>query len=187
MVLDDMFHYQVVSQAVRDFPRPDEMAPKAGKSGVLELGDPTRVPRGLRQMSDELLGLRFTAWLSAVTGIDGLKTDPDGSWGALRQSGDGVEGKIHVPPAQHPDKPWYRRLTLILHLTDGLTEANGGCFQLWDSPDGPPRTVIPPLFNSAVVFLSFPSAFHNASRTNLGPGQMRRVMQALYYTENPPG
>lgn len=186
LVIDELFHAQQLAEAAREFPRPEDMAPRAGKPGVLELADPAAVPPGLRHASEELLGSRFTSWLSLVSGIDGLVTDPGGSWGALRQSGDGVEGGIHVPPARHPGRPWYRRLTLILHLSEGLGEENGGCFQLWDSRKDSPRVSVPPLFNRAVVFLTSPVAFHNASRTRLAPGQMRRVMQTLYFTATPP-
>ncbi len=183
LVIDDLFDPGFIADASREFPGPDEMAEKPGRKGVLELSDRRLVPPRLRQASDELLGRRFVDWLSFVTGLDRLATDPEGTWGVLRQSGDGVEGKIHAPPARHPIKPWHRRLTLILHLTQGLNESNGGCFQLWDRDKTAPRVSIEPLFNRAVVFLSFPAAFHNASRTHLGPGEMRRVMQALYFTE----
>jgi len=186
VVIDGLFHPDDIATAAQDFPRPEEMAPKAGKTGVLELADHALVPPRLRQVSDELLGPRFVAWLSFVTGIDAMLTDRGGSWGALRQSGDGVVGKIHAPPASHPNKPWHRRLTLILHLSEGLTEVNGGCFQLWDSRKDIPRASIPPVFNRAVVFLNTPTAFHSASRTRLAPGHMRRVMQALYFTEKAP-
>jgi Rps23 Pro-64 3,4-dihydroxylase Tpa1-like proline 4-hydroxylase len=75
-----------------------------------------------------------------------------------------------------------------LHLAPGLTESNGGCFQLWDDDDrAAPRASIAPLFNRAVVFLNSPTAFHSVSRTHLGPGQARKVMQALYFTESYPG
>ncbi len=186
LVIDELFEPDFIAQASRDFPRPGEMAEKPGRKGVLELSDRRLIPPRLSQVADELLGRRFVDWLSLVTGMDQLITDPDGNWGVLRQSGDGVEGKIHVPPARHPSRPWHRRLTLILHLTQGLSESNGGCFQLWDGDKVTPMASMAPLFNRAVVFLSFPAAFHNASRTNLGPGEMRRVMQALYFTEEAP-
>lgn len=186
LVIDELFHPDIIREAARDFPSPRGMPKKPDRKGVLELSDRRLVPPLLRQMSDELLGVRFTAWLSFVSGVDELITDPDGNWGVLRQSGDGVEGKIHVPPSQHPNKPWYRRLTLILHLTPGLSQGNGGCFQLWDRDKVAPRVSIAPLFNRAVVFLNSPTAFHNASRTSLGPGQMRKIMQALYFTERAP-
>lgn len=189
LVVDELLDADAVAAAAREFPAPDEMAERPNRKGVLELTDQRLVPPLLRQVSDELLGPRFTAWLSHVTGVDGLVTDRDGSWGALRQSGDGVEGKIHVPPAHHPTKPWHRRLTLILHLAPGLSESNGGCFQLWDDDgdDAAPRASIAPLFNRAVVFLNSPAAFHSVSRTHLGPGETRKVMQALYFTEASPG
>jgi len=187
LVIDDLFDRRQITAAAQDFPGPEEMSPKAGKTGVLELADQGLVPPSLGEVSAELLSARFTSWLSVATGIKVLVTDPDGAWGALRQSADGVEGSIHVPPARHPDKDWYRRLTLILHLSEGLTEQNGGCFQLWDARKEAPQVSIPPLFNRAVVFLSSPAAFHSASRTCLAPGQMRRVMQALYFTEEAPG
>lgn len=187
LVVDELFDGDVVVAAAREFPAPADMAERPNRKGVLELTDRRLVPPPLRQLSGELLGPRFTAWLSKVTGVDGLITDADGSWGALRQSGDGVEGKIHVPPARHPTKPWERRLTLILHLAPGLSESNGGCFQLWDD-DGDqaaPRASIAPLFNRAVVFLNSPTAFHSVSRTHLDPGETRKTMQALYFTESP--
>lgn len=183
LVIDELFHPDAILEAARVFPDPSEMAEKPNRKGVLELSDRRLVPPLLRQMSDELLSERFTAWLSFVSGVDEFITDPDGNWGVLRQSGDGVEGKIHVPPSQHPSKPWYRRLTLILHLTPDLSERNGGCFQLWDREKVTPRVSIAPLFNRAVVFLNSPTAWHNASRTRLGPGETRKIMQALYFTE----
>lgn len=186
LVIDEVFRPDLLRQAVREFPGPEQMAERGGRKGMLELTDPTSVPPGLLEMRSELLGERFRRWLSFVSGIDDLITDPDGSWGALRQSGDGVEGKIHAPPLRHPNKPWYRRLTLILHLTDGLTETNGGCFQLWDTAKVDPRVTIAPLFNRAVVFLGTPTAFHSASLTRLGPDQTRKVMQTLYFTKEAP-
>ncbi|MDP8928888.1 MAG: 2OG-Fe(II) oxygenase [Actinomycetota bacterium] len=186
VVIDELFDPASIAEAARDFPDVSEMAEKTGRAGVLEMSDRSRVPPRLIDVSDELLSARFTAWLSQVSGLDQLITDPAGNWGVLRQSGDGVEGKIHVPPECHPNKPWYRRLTLILHLSEGLSEANGGCFQLWDREKAAPRTTIAPLFNRAVVFLNSPTAYHNASRTRLRPGQMRRIMQSLYFTEAAP-
>lgn len=185
LVIDDLFEPDRLREAAGGFPGAEQMAERPGRKGMLELSDRALVPTGLCEVSDELLGERFRRWLSLVSGADDLITDPDGSWGALRQSGDGVEGKIHVPPARHPTRPWYRRLTLILHLTDGLTDTNGGCFQLWDEAKVAPRVSLAPLFNRAVVFLSTPTSFHSVSRTRLGPGETRKVMQALYFAEGP--
>lgn len=186
LVIDELFDPAALAAAAREFPDPSEMAEKPGRTGVLEMSDRSRVPSRLIDVSDELLSARFTAWLSRVSGIDGLTTDPGGNWGVLRQSGDGVEGTIHVPPQRHPDKPWHRRLTLILHLSEGLSDANGGCFQLWDRDKATVRRTIAPVFNRAVVFLTSPTAYHNASRTRLGPGRLRRIMQGLYFTETAP-
>ena len=181
LVIDDLFDPDGLRNAVGAFPTIDEMAPKAGGTGgVFELSDRTLLPSPLIQVSDELLGERFTSWLSSVVG-EKLVTDPAGDWGALRQSVDGVEGKIHVPPLSHRTKPWQRRLTLILTLTEAIDERNGGCFQMWDAERVSPLASVAPLFNRAVVFLATPEAFHNASRTSLGPGQTRKVMQALYF------
>lgn len=183
VVIDGLFDPELLVKAARDFPDSTEMVEKPGKAGVLEMSDRNQVPRRLVDLSNELLSARFTAWLSEVSGVDDLMTDPGGNWGVLRQSGDGVEGKIHVPPEHHPDRAWYRRLTLILHLSEGLNDANGGCLQLWDRDKTAPGASIAPLFNRAVVFRCSPTAYHNASRTRLRPGQMRRIMQALYFTE----
>lgn len=187
VVIDDLFDPASLAAAARDYPDPSEMAEKPGRTGVLEMSDRRRVPSRLVDVSDELLSPRFTRWLAQVSGVDGLVADPGGNWGVLRQSGDGVEGGIHVPPQQHPDKPWYRRLTLILHLTEDLDEANGGCFQLWDRDKATVRRSIAPRFNRAIVFLNGPTAYHNASLTRLEPGRMRRIMQGLYFTEAAPG
>lgn len=186
VVIDELFDPVLLTAAARDFPDPSEMAEKSGRTGVLEMSDRSQVPPRLVEVSDELLSPRFTSWLSRVSGVDGLVADPGGNWGVLRQSGDGVEGAIHVPPQRHPDKPWYRRLTLILHLSEDLGEADGGCFQLWDLDKATVRRSIAPLFNRAIVFLNSPTAYHNASLTRLEPCQMRRIMQGLYFTEAAP-
>lgn len=186
VVIDDLFEPDGLRAAAGEFPAPEHMAERPGRAGVLEVADRQLVAPRLGDVSDELLGERFTRWMSFVSGVDGLVTDPEGSWGALRRSGDGIEGKIHVPPARHPDKPWSRRLTLILHLTDGLDETSGGCFQLWDEARDAPRTSIAPFFNRAVVFLCTPTSFHSVSRTRLAPDQARKVMQALYFTQGSP-
>lgn len=186
LVIDELFHPDFIREAAGHFPGPTEMVEKPDRKGVLELSDRRLLPPLLRQVSDELLSQRFVAWLSFVSGVEDLFADPEGNWGALRQSGDGVAGKIHVAPAQPANRPWYRRLTLILHLTEGLNADNGGCFQLWDREKLAPRASITPLFNRAVIFLNVPTAFHSASRTRLGPGETRKTMQSLYFTEGAP-
>ncbi len=182
VVIDQLCDADRLRDVAREFPDPAEMPPKPGRTGVLELSERDRLPPGLRSVSDEVLSPRFVTWLAEVSGVEGLVADPGGSWGALRQSGDGVEGKIHVAPSGHPTKPWRRCLTLILHLTDGLSEANGGCFLLWDGDKVTPQVSIAPLFNRAVVFLNAPTSFHSASRTHLGPGQTRKILQAPYFS-----
>lgn len=186
LVIDELFEPDQIRVAAGTFPGPSEMAPKPGRQGVLECADRQLLPPLLWQISDELLGQRFVAWLSGVSGVAELRTDPGANWGALRQSGDDVEGGVHIAPAQPENSPLFRRLTLILHLSEGLGEDDGGFFQLWDQDKVAPRTCIAPLFNRAVVFLNIPTAYHNASRTHLGPGRTRKTMQILYFTEGPP-
>lgn len=186
LVIDDLIDPGTLCQAAREFPPPTQMAQRPGRVGMLEQADRRRLGPTLLAVSDDLLGARFTRWLSMVTALDGLRTDPDGSWGALRQSGGGVEGRIHAPPARHPDKPWYRALTLILHLSDGMNESNGGCFQLWGPDRSKPVVSVAPLFNRAVVFLALPTALHSPSRIRPEGGATRKVMQVLYYTEENP-
>lgn len=129
LVVDEMFDIELIAEAAQHFPNPSDMPERPDRKGVLELTDRQKIHPLLRTVSDDLLSARFVSWLSAVTGIDNLITDPDGRWGLLRQSGDGVEGKIHLAPERNPDNGWYRRLTLIFHFTPELSEDNGGCFQ----------------------------------------------------------
>jgi hypothetical protein len=186
LVIDGLFQLDGIRQAAEQFPSPREMPEKLNRKGVLELSDRSLLPPLLRQVSDELASQRFVAWLSFMSGLDGLFSDSQDNWGALRQCGDDVEGKIHAPPGQPGNRRWSRRLSLILHLSEGLTENNGGALQLWDRDKTAPRASITPLFNRAVVFLNVPTAYHSASRTRLAPGQMRRTMQSLYFTEGAP-
>ncbi len=182
VVIDDLFQAERLREAAEEFPGPTEMPDRPGRMGMRELSERARLPPRLRLVSDELLAPRFVAWLATLSGVEGVVADPEGSWGALRQSGDGVEGKIHVAPSGHPTKPWRRCLTLLLHLTEGLTESNGGCFQLWDADRVAPQVSIAPRFNRAVVFLNTPTSFHNASRTHLRPDQTRNILQTPYFS-----
>jgi len=182
LVVDQLFESEPVHEAASTFPGRADMTERPGRPGVFELADRESLSPPLLKLSDELMGERFKAWLSFVTGVDDLLTDPYGIWGALRQYGDGVEVNIHAPPGPHPTKPWDRRLTLILHLGEGLREANGGCFELWDAQKKAPSVSIAPLFNRAIVFLATPASFHSASRTRLALGQTRKIVQILYFS-----
>lgn len=182
LVIDHVFDHTFLAEAAQEFPSISEMQERAGSPGVYQMSDRARLSPRLRMITDELLGKTFGQLLSDITETRVL-TDPAGEWGTLRQSVDGVEGKIHYPPLVHGTKPWRRALILILTVTEGLDERNGGCLQLWDEGRETPRATLAPLFNRAVVFQASDKAFHSASRTSLGSDQTRKVIQALYFTE----
>jgi len=139
-------------------------------------------PPFIGQVVDELNAPPFVAWLSRLTGIEGLVADPSLDGGGLHQSGCGGFLNVHTDFTTHHHQPtWRRRVNLILYLNRNWNDAWGGAIELWDRDMRGCVVQIPPLFNHAVIFNTDQPSYHGFPEPLRCPAGVTRRSLALYY------
>jgi hypothetical protein len=134
--------------------------------------------------SDGFLGL-----LEAVTGIRGLVPDPYFTGGGMHQILAGGILDIHTDFNHYRRLNLFRRLNVLLYLTEDWRAGYGGELELWD--EAPKRggrcfRSIPPLYNRLVVFHTDKTSFHGHPNEWRAPdGLCRRSIALYYYTAMP--
>ncbi|MEM9290133.1 MAG: 2OG-Fe(II) oxygenase [Acidobacteriota bacterium] len=139
-------------------------------------------PLSIGRMADELCSDEFCAWLSKLTGIDGLMADPSLEGGGMHQTERGGFLNIHADFTMHHHRPrWQRRVNLILFLNEGWEDSWGGALELWDrSMKGCQQAYFPRL-NHAVIFNTDEDSFHGYPEPIECPETTTRKSLAFYY------
>ncbi len=139
-------------------------------------------PRRIRQVVGELNSPEFLAWLSELTGIEGLVSDETLEGGGLHQSARGGFLNVHADfTMHHHHKNWRRRINLILYLNEGWREEWGGAIELWDRDMKKCEARIVPLLNHALIFNTDEHSFHGFPDRLTCPEGISRKSLALYY------
>lgn len=149
-----------------------------------KLGLPNRelFPWILRAVTDELNSPEFLNWLSPLTGIAGLISDPSLEGGGLHQSGRGGFLNVHTDfSTHHYRKNWRRRVNLILYLNEGWRPEWGGAIELWESNMRHCEAKVLPLLNHALIFNTDDKSFHGFPEPLTCPENVSRKSLALYY------
>src|SRR5713226_2731298 len=119
IVLDDLFHREMLLRAVRQFPSPGDIAwYKYDNSLEKKLAMPhaDQLPQIFQDIMAELNSARLLTVLELLTGIRGLIVDPEFYGGGLHQIERGGKLDIHADFNVHPKTGLDRRLNLILYL-----------------------------------------------------------------------
>jgi len=139
-------------------------------------------PPRLGTVTDELNSPRFLAWLSELTGIPDLISDPSLEGGGLHQSRRGGFLNIHTDFSHHHyHKNWRRRLNLILYLNAGWRPDWGGAIELWDRRMRRCVAKFSPLLNQVLIFNTDEKSFHGFPEPLSCPEGVSRNSLALYY------
>jgi hypothetical protein len=152
--------------------------------------DRASFPPLIGKVIDELNSPEFVAWLSRLTGIDGLMADPSLEGGGMHQTEAGGFLNMHTDFTHHHHRPrWRRRCNLILYLNDGWRDEWGGAIEFWDRDVKRCVAKFPPLLNHAVIFNTTDISFHGYPDPISPPAGVTRKSLALYYytpdTESP--
>ena len=155
-----------------------------------KMGLPKRdfFPPLLGAVTDELNSPEFVSWVSALTGIPNLISDPAMDGGGLHQSGRGGYLNVHTDFSKHHVYVnWRRRINLILYLNPDWDERWGGSIELWErSAKGKMRCGIkyPPLLNHVLIFTTDERSLHGFPDPLTCPdGQSRKSLALYYYTD----
>lgn len=126
-------------------------------------------------------------FLSELTGIPNLISDPNYFGGGCHEIFPGGLLKIHADFNFHPSYQLDRRLNVLVYLNKDWEESYGGHFELWDTEMKECRVKILPTFNTMAIFSTTSNSYHGHPEPLTCPeGRSRRSLALYYYTNGRP-
>lgn len=122
----------------------------------------------------------FVAMLSELTGIAELTIGTEGGGMHCIEHGGYLAPHIDF---SHGDGGLWRRVNVLVFLCRGVDHEFGGSLELWG--DDGPQVIIPPSFNTSVVFSCSDRSFHGHPRPWTAPFP-RRSIAAYFFSPEPP-
>jgi Rps23 Pro-64 3,4-dihydroxylase Tpa1-like proline 4-hydroxylase len=187
IVLDDFFDPNLIDQVLSEFPKPgairwqqfdNEREIKLASAAESSFGPVTRL------FLYHLNSITFLEFLSAVTGIPNLISDPRFDGGGLHQIVRGGKLGIHADFNRHGAYNLDRRLNLLLYLNKDWREEYGGHLQLWNRDMTRCEAKVLPIFNRVMVFSTTDFTYHGHPDPLQCPEGVTRKSLALYYFSN---
>jgi hypothetical protein len=187
IVLDDFFDPDLIDLVLSEFPKPgairwqqfdNEREIKLASAAESSFGPVTRL------FLYHLNSITFLEFLSAVTGIPNLISDPRFDGGGLHQIVRGGKLGVHADFNRHRTYNLDRRLNLLLYLNKDWREEWGGHLQLWNRDMTRCEAKVLPIFNRMMIFGTTDFTYHGHPDPLQCPEGMTRKSLALYYFSN---
>lgn len=179
IVIDDFYDAAKLEKVLEEWPDVSLMkhadratSVKRSFSRFGDLGDHTQ------DVISDLCSSARLNWLTELTGIDGLISDPWLEGGGLHHIPRGGFLGIHADFNWHSKLAAVRKINLLLYLNKDWTPEWGGELQLWD--DKCVRK-IEPIFNRCVIFNTTDTSYHGHPEPLNCPEGSARKSIALYY------
>lgn len=188
IVMEDFIGTDVLKQVIDEFPGRDGRSyfDRAQERFKYQF-DPNTVESAIvRNLLAELNGEPFLAFLSKMTGIENLISDPYYSGGGLHETLSGGHLSVHADFNMHDSMGVQRRLNLLIYLNDDWPEEYGGQLELWDKKMRKAAVSVLPVLGRAVVFNTTLQSFHGQPDPVTCPeNRSRRSIATYYYTALP--
>jgi hypothetical protein len=187
VVLDDFFDPELLDAVLAEFPKPGEIRwQRFDNEREIKLACAAEASFGpmTRLLLYHLNSITFLEFLSRVTGIANLISDPWFDGGGLHQIVRGGKLGVHADFNKHPRYGIDRRLNLLLYLNKDWREEWGGHLELWDRDMTRCETKVLPLFNRVMIFGTTDFTYHGHPDPLRCPEGMTRKSLALYYFSN---
>lgn len=188
VVIDGLFNDDFLQQVADEFYPVDDVRWQRfenDEEGKLAISNSEQhFPPLVRTFVRELNAEPFLKKLAALTGIEGLISDPylgGAGMHCIPRGGKlGVHADFDVHPLMHVD----RRLNLLIYLNKNWQESYGGHLELWDREMRHCVQRILPIFNRTVLFLTDDFSFHGHPNPLTCPPERTRNSIAMYYYTN---
>ncbi|MCT9007409.1 2OG-Fe(II) oxygenase [Streptomyces rhizosphaerihabitans] len=181
-VWDGILPAETLRAAAQAFPDTSAMTAKPGiprwHSQDRGLAGPA-----LRELCEALLGDDLAAFLGKVTGVEGLRTEPDGDWGSYRLAGHGAVHHAHVGSNRHPETGRLRRYSLFTYLSEGWRPEDGGWLELGEPVHGRSPVRILPSFGRSVLIETTARSLHGVSAVHAPAPVTRRTVTVHFWTD----
>ena len=187
VVFDNFFDSTLLDLVLSEFPKLGEIKwQRFNNEHEIKLASASESSFGptTRLLLYHLNSITFLEFLSNVTGIVNLLSDPCFDGGGLHQIVRGGKLAIHADFNKHPRYGLDRRLNLLLYLNKDWREEYGGHFELWNRDMSRCEAKILPVFNRLVVFGTTDFTYHGHPDPLQCPEGVTRKSLALYYFSN---
>lgn len=187
IVLDNLFPNELLEEVLADFPRPGDIPWRRFDNATerkLGYTHETVLRPNLQLFLYEMNSAPALQFLEALTGIEGLISDPYYGGAGPHQIEPGGFLKVHVDFNWHPLMKLDRRLNLLVYLNKDWKEEYGGHLELWDREVARCERKILPVFNRTVVFSTTDFSFHGHPTPLACPEGMTRKSVSFYYYSN---
>jgi hypothetical protein len=187
IVFDNFFDPTLLDMVLAEFPKPGQINwQKFDNAHEIKLASAREASFGTvtRLLFYHLNSMTFLQFLSAVTGIPNLISDPGFEGGGLHQIIPGGKLGVHADFNRHRDFGLDRRLNLLVYLNRDWREEYGGNLELWDRTMSRCEARVAPLFNRVMIFGTTDFTYHGHPDPLQCPEGMTRKSMALYYFSN---
>ena len=187
VVLDDFFDPALLDKVLAEFPKPGEIKwQKFDNEKEIKLANAAEAAFGpvTRLFLYHLNSLTFLDFVSAVTGIPTLISDPHFEGGGLHQIVPGGKLGVHVDFNKHSRYNLDRRVNVLVYLNKEWRDEYGGHLQLWNREITRCEAKVAPLFNRMVIFATTDFTYHGHPDPLRCPEGRTRKSIALYYFTN---
>ena len=185
IAFEDFLNPAIVADAIAEFPDTDSDEWKAYahvNERKFSNTDPESWGPTLRSILDALNSDDFVAFVSELTGIEGMFADPTLEGGGLHQSMRGGYLNVHADFTVHPlHQNWRRRVNILVYFNEDWDPSWGGDLELWSRDMKTCGKKVAPIANRSVIFTTEADTFHgHPEPMTLPEGRARRSL-ALYY------
>lgn len=187
VVFDNFFDPTLLDRVLGEFPRPGTIEwQRFDNAREIKLASRAESSFGpvTRLLLYHLNSYTFLEFVSRVTGIADLISDPCFDGGGLHQIVRGGKLAVHADFNKHPRYGLDRRLNVLIYLNKGWREDYGGALELWNREMTGCEAKIFPLFNRLVIFGTTDFTYHGHPEPLQCPPELTRKSLALYYFTN---
>jgi hypothetical protein len=187
VVFDDFFDPALLDEVLAEFPQPGAINwQRFDNAREIKLASAVEANFGpvTRLLLYHLNSITFLEFLSKVTGIANLISDPCFDGGGLHQIVRGGKLAVHADFNKHPRYGLDRRLNLLIYLNRDWREEYGGHLELWNREMTRYEARVLPHFNRLMIFGTTDFTYHGHPEPLACPAGMTRKSLALYYFSN---
>lgn len=189
VVIDNAFSDDLLNKVIDDFSQVRHNAAYADKTTLQKYtcDDWELFPPATYEFISYLNSGSFVAFLSDVTGIQELTSDPYLLGGGMHETLPGGFLKMHTDFNFHKRLKLDRRVNAIIYLNRDWQPSWGGELLLAD-PKTMKTVAVEPIFNRLVIFNTNDHSFHGHPDAHTFPvGNSRKSIAMYYYANGRPG
>jgi Rps23 Pro-64 3,4-dihydroxylase Tpa1-like proline 4-hydroxylase len=181
---DDFLPAEVAESALKDFPEPKQVVwtefnqPTQRK---LAFNSVDKLPSSVRNVLYFLNSRPMLNFLEALTGINGIISDPYYAGGGLHQITPGGNLEVHADFNYHPRLKLDRRINVLVYMNKDWKDEYGGHFELWNKDMTAAEQKILPIFNRCAIFSTTSTSYHGHPTPLACPPDRTRKSIATYY------